>query len=982
MPWYTYEAPPDPTALPRPNPVDFNLPILTEVNTPAIRLRHIGDSMTAFTLGQNGYAIDIETMPWFTRSAGMSDPGQQLIFFDAALGYGGAVLSEELPDELPPGTEYEGSGIVGAGDFKKGYSPNGFGNDIMEGIAPAGVSVETLCAAIGGTSSAYWVSKIPDYLGGTVTEPGDWEAFADALLDDAANLITPIVTFSIGANDMRDRIIYDGGIRMDNDPYWNGTDVSPIPVPNPEGYSTHPGWETVGKMGEIKSNIKEMLDYIHFLTGGNPTGSPITVDGITRPANTPGNVEIYIMSYPNWPVRNGDVEEWWPAGGLDREGMLSGLWVMDGVGCYADFLRDTDIVGGKGGVNPNPLTTHPDYRVRNPNGGGAGIPSVPAFPPTYPNPGELGPIPQVDQYDRWASSAARYLIADQYYRDYSHSWFDIDFGSALNRAHGQWTLVAVPNTNPFAMSGKLAIDHPEWKWTSPNGDHGSPGDPDYAPATMNGWDIGARSVNDTTVNQFFHGKLEPMYEAIVAEETAKYNTDQVLHYIPLWTYREEPTKGGIAAEWRPWPFEDMSDILHLNRQGAQHLIEGLFQGILQYTQVLRFPPQTESSCSAPAQVAAEPLEIAAAVPSPKGILGCCDTGYTVEIRTRGGHRKILDLTQGLQSLDWSRTLDDVSDAGVTITKNDGLLRDFHRLVETEPFAHELRIERDGFVVWEGPLTLVEEGYDTIRLAAFDVASWLEVRRVHDTLDYEASGYEAVGLALKIINSAMAEEDSVGLLPHIHSIIGTKSSYRKILQDDDIFAIEELYDLATELIDWTVAGRRLILMPDGHSLGTLRPLRSDHFIGGGYKIRRNASDYANVRIKKGNSFSVDTGETSERYGLVERVARDQGSLNQDAAREANEQYLARRTRVPTVVEMDDGAQLDCNAPVLINELIPGVEIPLDISKSIMAGKTIARLRAVNTRYDIEEAGNKESVTISLVETKLDEIVNPAKEDEAQ
>ena len=997
--WYGYVPPWDDLDARKELIEPLNLPTLSDIPAPEVRLRHIGDSMTAFTMGQNGAAVNISTMPWFTLpsalNGGMGD--EPLVFYDAAAGYGGEIFG--APDsegdfDDPPDP------VVGQGDFKRGYSDNGFGNDLMELlIAPTGKTVDTVCGAIGGTRSDGWAAQIPNYLpddGGEAPSGDYWGDVGPALIADAAAGITPIVTFSIGANDMRDRLLNVGSQRMDDDTYWHGTDHTPLPAPNPEGFQEHPGWETVGKMGEIKSNIEEMIDYIHFLTGGNPTNATITVGGVDRPPNSPGNVEIYIMSYPNWPVRNGEVERWWPAGALDRPGVLSGLWVMDGVGCYTDFIRDADLAYDYTPARIVLPSAHDAYRCRSTAGG----------TPSVPSGGHLGFIPLADMMDRDSSPGMSWIIADQHYRDYAAGAYGaVNPGDAVPASRtgdlgynlfvgnillapgaGSWRAKTGPSPN------LLPIDHPTLVVTSgspavPNGEQGTPAvgevpaSDDYAPASVNMWDIAARSVNEETVGNFFRGKLDPMYRELVTEFQAKYSADNALRYVPLWTYREEPSKGDVTAANRPWPFQEMSDILHLNRLGAQHLIEGLFEGILQYSEVLRYPPQAASNCTAPAAVASAPVELAAAVPNSNGTLGCCSDNYSVQIRTRGGRQKILDLSSGIQSLDWSRSLDDVSDAGATITYNDRLRTEFARLAEVEPFAHELRIEREGLVVWEGPLTLVEEGANSIRLAGFDIASWLEVRRVVDEFNYEDSGKEAVALALETISSAMAQDDSAVMLPFVHAVYGTKKAYRKVIPDDDVFAIEELFDLAGELIDWTVVGRRLILMPDNYVLGRLRTLKKEHFVGDGHKIRRNATDYTSKRIKRGNGFSAITGDISERYGLVERVDRDQGALNFEAAQEANEVYLSRRTRVPTIIEMDQGARLDCNAPVLINQLVPGVEIPIDMGDSLMASKSSARLRSVRVNYDVSESGGDESVVISLAQTKLDPVVNEPAEVES-
>jgi phage replication-related protein YjqB (UPF0714/DUF867 family) len=107
-------------------------------------------------------------------------------------------------------------------------------------------------------------------------------------------------------------------------------------------------------------------------------------------------------------------------------------------------------------------------------------------------------------------------------------------------------------------------------------------------------------------------------------------------------------------------------------------------------------------------------------------LGCAED-YTAAIHWRGGGRTYIPTSffaGNMTEVHWERRLNETSQAYITVAKPGRDPACCALLGEIHPWCHELTIYRDGQLVWQGPVVMVEETLDAITVTANDVTAWL------------------------------------------------------------------------------------------------------------------------------------------------------------------------------------------------------------------------------------------------------------------
>lgn len=316
-------------------------------------------------------------------------------------------------------------------------------------------------------------------------------------------------------------------------------------------------------------------------------------------------------------------------------------------------------------------------------------------------------------------------------------------------------------------------------------------------------------------------------------------------------------------------------------------------------------------------------------------------------------------------LSWGRALDDVSEAKLTVPAGQ-----CDQLGQVRAWRHELHVIRNDDEVWCGPVVTPAACRTGLTLVAQDPFAWLGVRVVHNTLCYstDCGGAAAPGVTLaQLIVQDALEPDDPCLLEWLQTY-GVGAPQERNYPANGGYALDALKDLSRGGCDFTAIGRRMILMQEGYELAQLPMLTCDHFAGDvctsddGY----GAATRAVVTGKAPDNTTVVTGSaggTDDYLGLVEVLLNDD-TIKTAAAATTQAQGLLRPV-APLLVQPPQGSGLTPDAPVGINDLVPGVMA--GVTLSCTGRDATANLRL--TKLDVSVDANGETVTPLLQPTTV-------------
>lgn len=349
----------------------------------------------------------------------------------------------------------------------------------------------------------------------------------------------------------------------------------------------------------------------------------------------------------------------------------------------------------------------------------------------------------------------------------------------------------------------------------------------------------------------------------------------------------------------------------------------------------------------------------------RGEIGCAER-YTAVLHWRGGGQVYsVSGLGGLTEVVWARTLNDISEARITISKEGVTPECCTEVGATEPWIHELSIYRDGELVWQGPVVRTVEGRTTFAIEAMDVLGWLD--RVVNTFVVQyvaASGSDAPGpppaggryrrpltqiaeniIRLNLMESSLSvPPDWAGIMPYIVRVDPPENAtFEKDGTSNTAIWSEYLTVILAELakrgLYYTTVGRSLVLtrrttltdLPVAqltleHFLGDVEVIREGH---GGATLAFATNQQAN---QLDGTTTVTVGQTGTEYGrldFLEKVVTDEESpdpatVQQDLLRTARA-ALAGRYPAPIAVNVPEGSMLSPTAPVLVEELVCGQRI---------------------------------------------------------
>jgi hypothetical protein len=337
----------------------------------------------------------------------------------------------------------------------------------------------------------------------------------------------------------------------------------------------------------------------------------------------------------------------------------------------------------------------------------------------------------------------------------------------------------------------------------------------------------------------------------------------------------------------------------------------------------------------------------------------------------------------ITTMQWTRQRDEMGNC--TFTTN-GFGADCGRLLSSmHTWINEIVVYRDHDRVFEGPVTNISDSPDGFSVEAKDVIGYLYrriARQGYNDAFRLINGVEE-GLMTVVDRAALIAADALvrddpNVLPYLTALSYPDDAREaRSMPDYTKYAYAEIDDMAANAgLDYSVIGRRIIFNDTHRAIGKLPELRSEHFasppviseygmsLADYYAVTNGAglwgaaehpdSPYRGVEILVSSFSEVGAAEG-------ETMTKEQQEAVRQTLTEQAKRGIASRYPAPYIVRVPDNTQLTPETPVTINQLVPGVWIPLRAKGTVVEISQWQKLDSVTVTED--KTGEKVTVTMS-------------------
>lgn len=323
--------------------------------------------------------------------------------------------------------------------------------------------------------------------------------------------------------------------------------------------------------------------------------------------------------------------------------------------------------------------------------------------------------------------------------------------------------------------------------------------------------------------------------------------------------------------------------------------------------------------------------------------------HTAQIVDRDG--QVLTEATVLTRVEWSRALDDVSDARIVVSPDDDCCG---RLGQVRAWRHRLDIWRDDRFAWSGPIIRPRWTPAGVEIDAVDVLGWLDRRVPHDTVTF--FGRELTEVAEWLIRDGYAPDDPGHRVRTIapSRIYGDRAYEAGIGQTGD-----HLRDLAATGIDYTAVGADILLLPEDHH-ARIGSLTDDDFPDGLTVTEDGAALATRVIVHGRDDVRGEAGGHHPYYGLLERAVEETSILDDRSATAAARARLRASMPAPVMLDTTE-TTLSPDAPVEVTDLVPGWS--LDVTTTQTCRTVSQSLRILGMRVRDSDDGEQIGLQLS-------------------
>lgn len=338
--------------------------------------------------------------------------------------------------------------------------------------------------------------------------------------------------------------------------------------------------------------------------------------------------------------------------------------------------------------------------------------------------------------------------------------------------------------------------------------------------------------------------------------------------------------------------------------------------------------------------------------------------YDAVIYDRGGSNGIGAVTQ-VSSLRWTRVRDDISEATVVVTRPGPACCDL--LSEVRAVRHELVLFRNGKRVWEGPITYLRFAGQTIEIKARDVMWFTSHRALERNLDYSVASAPALDVVELLLEDVFTSTvgGEMNVLPYLTKIVSAADVNTRMLRAAYTATVWDVIDgMAEDFgVDYTTVGRRIFFHDTHTAISETQILTDDHF-DADIALIEYGSNLVTRRFRATADGAVRQSDAPlewlEYYGRVDEVQQPNDEQVQDVSSMPTVEVLEIGYPAPMVLQVPENAGLSPLAPVTIEQLVPGIHVPVKSSQSCREFAQWTKLDSVTGVWTTEG----EVVTVSL------------------
>lgn len=339
------------------------------------------------------------------------------------------------------------------------------------------------------------------------------------------------------------------------------------------------------------------------------------------------------------------------------------------------------------------------------------------------------------------------------------------------------------------------------------------------------------------------------------------------------------------------------------------------------------------------------------------LLGCC-TDTQVDLNYRCGSPNVLR-TEDVSDVSYGRILNDASAAQVTIAVSGDCCE---AIGDVRTWCHEVAIYRCSTLQWSGPITKLTYTPSALIVDATDIVGWLDALPLLVGVDLTGL-VDVTEIARQLI---VANLDANGAGCMIMDVRPSGITLEDYFLDglNDLGTTETvgaaLRDLSSQFgLNFTAIGRRLVLFGGATPLSHLGTLTDEDFIGE-LAVVEDGADATTMAVVTGG-FDPQIASVEGVCGVVGRVVHlDSPDAEEEDALALAQRIVAGGYPTPLRVEVGAGAALSPEAPVCLEQMVPGVNIRVLSNETCRVAAADLRLTALA----VQVGANSEAVQVTL------------------
>lgn len=243
----------------------------------------------------------------------------------------------------------------------------------------------------------------------------------------------------------------------------------------------------------------------------------------------------------------------------------------------------------------------------------------------------------------------------------------------------------------------------------------------------------------------------------------------------------------------------------------------------------------------------------------------------------------------------------------------------------EPWLHVVTFYADEDPVWHGVVMQVEASAEGLVVEAVDGAAFFQRRRLSASRRFDQQ--DAARVMSVLVEDAMSVGDPLRVVDNMRLsesrvwVVVDEVANTKLVSD-------VLDDLAEAGLQWTFMAGTLLIgsVMAGHTTAML----SDRHLTGGVTVVKDGKDIVTDVLVQGEGTWAQRAIGDDRL-VVQSVEKSTNLKTEEACEARAEAVLLEQGVGPLRVEVD-ASPLSPEAPVGLNELVPGVRVPVSSSQT--------------------------------------------------